>query len=269
MAAIHLIPDPTRLQQSVQLAQEFGACFEYNDFFDPALLDDDRRLRDRLDLYRSLDRDRSLDTLHGAFYDVTVHSDDPRIRQVSELRVRQSLDAACALGVRGVVFHTGLIPNFKSPYYLGNWIDRNERFWKGVCEEYPETQVFIENMFDADPTCMAALAKRMGVARNFGLCLDYAHAQVFGGDPQPWVEQLGPYVRHMHVNDNDGLDDLHAAVGDGVIDWAFFNRLLVDRDMHPSVLIEVKDLDAQRRSLEFMREAGVYPFNVERGDAAC
>ena len=269
MAAIHLIPDPARLEQSVQLAQEFGACFEYNDFYDPALLEDERRLRERMDLYLALDRDRSLDTLHGAFFDVTVHSDDPRIRQASELRVRQSMDAARALGVRGVVFHTGLIPNFKNPYYLQNWANHNERFWTAICGEYTGIQVFIENMFDTDPACMAELARRMEAVSNFGLCLDYAHAQVFGGDPQSWVEQLGPYVRHMHVNDNDGTDDQHAAVGSGAIDWMRFTQLLANHGLRPSVLVEVKDLDSQRRSLEFMREAGVYPFDAERGEDAC
>ena len=269
MAAIHLIPDAARLQESVQLAQEFGACFEYNDFFAPALLDDGQRLRERVALYKAADRDRSLDTLHGAFFDVTVHSDDSRIRQVSELRVRQSMDVARELGVRGVVFHTGIIPNFKSPFYRDNWVERNDRFWTGICEEYPQIEVYIENMFDTDPACLAALAKRMQAVSSFGVCLDYAHAQVFGNDPQPWVEQLGPYVKHMHINDNDGLDDLHGAVGSGVTDWARFNKLLAEQGIRPSVLIEVKDLDAQRRSLEFMRDASIYPYDVERGGTTC
>ena len=269
MSAVHIIPDPARLEESLALAEYWDAGFEYNDFCEPRLLDDETAFRARIGLYRSMDRDRSRDTLHGAFLDVTVHSDDPLIRRVSEKRVLQSMEAARALGVRGVVFHTGLIPNFRSSFYTKNWLDRNRLFWSDICGRYPEIGVWMENMFDMDPLLLLALAESMGDDANFGICLDYAHALVFGGDPALWLACLAPYVRHMHINDNDGQDDLHDAVGDGIIDWVCFDRALREKGITPSVLIETKDLRKQRASLEYMRERRIYPFGQEGGTASC
>lgn len=265
MPRVHIIPDPNCLEASCELAQEFDACFEYNDFFVPALLDDRVLWDERVRRYLALDRDRSHDTLHGAFLDVTVHSDDARIRQVSELRVQQSMDAARVLGVRGVVFHTGTIPNFKSDLYYDTWLARNTAFWTAICDEYAPLQVFMENMFDMTPELMRLLAQRMAEVEGFGLCLDYAHARIFGDDPDPWVGQLAPYVRHLHINDNDGARDLHLPVGGGDTDWQCYDRLVREAPMEPSVLIEVRSVDDQRRSLEFMRAQGLYPF-AKRGE---
>ena len=257
---ISLIPNPERLEESCALAEEWDAGFEYNDFYDPALLDDAARLRERIARYRALGRAGRGDTLHGAFYDVTVHSRDGQIRAISERRVRQSMDAAQALGVRGVVFHTGLIPNYHDAFYSRPWLEDNLRFWTKLCAEYPGIEVWMENMFDREPERLAELAGAMRDVPQFGVCLDYAHASVFGGEPGVWVRALAPYIRHLHLNDNDGLADRHDAVGDGVTDWALFDRRIRAEGLRCSALIETRSLKKQRRSLHFLRERRIYPF---------
>jgi hypothetical protein len=114
MHRIYIIPDRTNISESLRLAETYNACFEYQDFFLPHVLDDEQTKNEWISFYRALPRDRSQDMLHGAFLDVTVHSADKYIRMVSEHRIRQSLDIARALQIRGAVFHTNTIPNFKS-----------------------------------------------------------------------------------------------------------------------------------------------------------
>lgn len=268
MSQLYLIPSAKRLAESVALASQVQAHFEYNDFYSPALMDDPEACRGRMRLYQAADRDLSRDTMHGAFFDVTIHSDDPLIRQVSEKRVRQSMAIAKEMGLRGVVFHTGTIPNFHTSFYEDTWLRRNRDFWRKVAEEYPDTQIFMENMFDMEPRLLMALAEEMKDCPTFGVCLDYAHARVFGGDPASWVEALAPYVRHMHVNDNDGVRDLHAAVGEGTTDWMLYNRHLRENRIHASVLLETADLDRQRRSLAYMAEHKIIPLD-EGGNDPC
>lgn len=260
MPALHIIPDPGRLEECLALARAYKAAFEYNDFYDPALLDDPAALARRVEQYLALPRDRSRDTMHGAFLDVTVHSSDPQIRRVSEARVRASMEIARALGLRGVVFHTGLIPNFRSGYYLEGWRRCNRDFFGALAADFPEIDILMENMFDESFEPLAALAEDLRAAPNFGVCLDYAHARVFGRAPAAWAAALGPYIRHLHINDNDGLEDLHDAVGEGCIDWAEFDRAIRALPQQPSVLIETKDLDKLRRSLAYMERHGIYPF---------
>lgn len=260
MKKLYLIPDPRDLEESVSLAERYDAAFEYNDFFIPRVLDDRELLFKTIDMYKALPRERKNDTMHGAFLDVTVHSEDPLIREISEKRVLQSMEAAKELSLRGVVFHTGAIPNFNSGAYEKRWLSANISFWSSVCERYPDTRIYMENMFDIEPDLLLALAEETKDIPNFGICLDYAHAKVFGGDPYKWLKLLAPYVLHMHINDNDGKSDLHLAVGDGIIDWNEFSKGIADLDIKPSVLIETSAIDRQKRSLEFMSANKIYPF---------
>lgn len=264
MGTIHLIPDPLRLEESFRLAESVGAAFEYNDFFDPALLDDREALTKRIGTYCALPRDRSRDTLHGAFYDVTVHSQDPLIREASRKRVRQSMECAEALGVRAVVFHTGTIPNFTNKPYEDNWVEENARFFREISADFPKIGILMENMFDMRPEMMAALSDRMAAVPQFGICLDWAHAAVFGssfGNVKDWFTKLRPYLRHLHINDHDGLRDLHLPLGKGITDWSVFSESMYTSGISPSVLIEVSSLEAQRTSLQYMKENGIYPFS--------
>ena len=259
-ANIHLVPDYKNIKASMALAEDYNACFEYNDFFNPAVLDDENEVNSRIERYKSLGRDRSHDTLHGAFLDIVIHSSDSLIRDASYFRVRQSMRIAQKLNIRGVVFHTGLIPNFHTGYYLDNWLAMNEEFWQMMLEEFPEQHIFMENMFDEEPDCLLRLAERMKGEERFGVCLDYAHAQVFGKSPEEWFERLKVFVRHLHINDNDGADDLHLPVGEGVIDWDVYDNVLKASGMRPSVLIETSSIANQRKSLEFMAAHRLYPF---------
>ena len=260
MGSIYLIPDRNRIEESMKLAKQYEACFEYNDFFSPAVLEDEAKIEELIAFYQGLDRDRSQDTLHGAFLDVTIHSDDPAIRAVSEHRVRQCMEIADRLGIRGVVFHTNTIPNFRVDFYQKNWLACNERFWHQILKEFPNLSVFIENMFDEEPDLLAQLAEKMQDEERFGICFDYAHAQVFGYDIDDWMEQLGKYVKHMHINDNNLVADLHQSVGSGQIDWNVFNANMQKKEIAASVLVEVKDLEVQKKSLEYMQEKRIYPY---------
>ena len=76
---------------------------------------------------------------------------------------------------------------------------------------------------------------------------------------ETWVRELAPYIRHMHINDNDLKADLHQPVGDGRIDWQKFHRLMQQYQVTSSVLVEVKGYEAQKKSLEYLRRFGVFP----------
>ena len=257
---LYLIPEIRRLRESAEVAARYGAGFEYNDFFHPDVLDDPDEIRRRVGLYLDLPRDRSLDTLHGAFLDVTVHSADPRIVSVSDARIRQCMEIATRLGVRAVVFHTNLIPNFFSESYMQNWCEKNEAYWRRILKDYAPIRVYIENMFDRTPDCLCRLAERLSGEPGFGICLDYAHACVFGDDPKRFCEMLKPYVRHLHVNDNDLVHDAHWPVGKGKIDWVAYNAFAGGLSGDVTTLIEVGSLEDFEQSVRAMKARGIFPF---------
>lgn len=258
---LEIIPDREDMERELALAERYGAVFEYNDFMLPRDLDDEDGCRKKIAFYKSIDRDRSADTMHGAFIDVAVHSDDSLIRSASRTRVRQSMRIAEELGIRGVVFHTGLTPNFYDTTYRDRWLWANVEFWTKVLDEFPGLSVYVENMFDAESRELARLGDAMAEQERFGVCLDYAHAAVFGkGESlRRWHENTIDYVRHVHMNDNDLKDDLHLPVGSGKIDWKKVWGMLKTCGSCPSVLLEVSGWEAQRRSLEYLEAHDLMP----------
>ena len=147
---LEIIPDRNDIERTLKLAEEYGAVFEYNDFMIPPQTEDADKRRETVAFYRSLGRDLSQDTLHGAFLDITVHSQDPWIRRVSGKRIYQSMETAEELGVRGVVFHTGLLRDYREKSYLENWLETNAAFWEKILEDFPGREIYLENMFEAD-----------------------------------------------------------------------------------------------------------------------
>lgn len=246
-----IIPDFERREESAKLAEDYNAGFEYNDFFLPYVYQNDAEIKRRIEGYKALERDRSNDTLHGAFLDVIVSSDDTYIAEYSKKRLRQSMEIARELSVKGVVFHSGLVPGVTTPAYLNNWVERQEIFYRELCGEYPELTVYLENTQEISPKLLLPLIERMSDCKNFRVCLDYAHARISKTPVEEWVTELAPYIAHMHVNDNDLKADLHQIPGEGKIDWWKF-ALLTAGLKNVSVLVELGGVERQRQALEYL-----------------
>ena len=181
MSKFLIIPQINNIDESLKLAEKYGFGFEFNDFFFPDVLDDKSRTDELIEKYKACGLPEYC-TMHGAFFDVLIFSDDREIRRISEMRIRQSLDIARRLEVKGVVFHTNHTPHITTKLYLNNWLDRNEDFWRRILAEYPDVRVYMENMFDDSPRLLSLLASRMADVSSFGVCFDYAHAVIFGSD---------------------------------------------------------------------------------------
>lgn len=253
---IYIIPDRKDLERSLSLVQEYGAHFEYNDFFLPVIMDDEKTIGEIISLYESCASLPGGNSMHGAFLDVTIHSDDPLIRKISDIRIRQSIAIAQRAGVKRVVFHTGLIPGFILPSYLEGFEKKNEAYFRELCAEFPDMEILMENMFDDTPAPLAGLAAKLKDVENFGVCFDYAHAHVFGKNVsiEEWVQALAPYVKHLHINDNDLYNDSHDALGSGKIDYSKFKKYYETYFPTASVLLEVSGYEKAKCSLQYLKE---------------
>lgn len=263
MSIIEIIPKKEEISKSLELSAKYNAAFEYNDFFIPAVLDSPSQIDSLISFYSDLPRDRSNDTLHGAFLDIAIHSSDARIRQISDQRMRQSMNIAKNLGIRGVIFHTNLIANFYDKIYRQNWLEKNLAYFSALAAEYPDIEIFIENMFDLEPDMFAAFGEAAKNCPTLHLCLDVAHANLSHSSLKEWMELAHPYIRHIHINDNDGHFDLHQAVGQGNINWQEFDQLMRQYQIHSSLLIENNSVTQQQESLSYLEMNHFYPFCLE------
>ena len=254
MKGIYMIPDYRQLQVSADVAAEYGLCFEYNDFFFPEILDDEASVEERIQAYTSLGRDCSRDTMHGAFFDVTVFSYDSKIREIAMLRMRQSMEIAKRLGLRAVIFHGNYLPFLRRESYDKAWLSYTEEAVRTLAKEYPGIGIYLENMFEDSPELLVCLAEGLRDVPEFGLCLDYAHALLNSDEIAGWMQEMAPYLKHMHINDHHFDADVHLVPGDGMTDWQEFCLLKERYAPEATVLCEVRGLEATRRSVEFLNE---------------
>lgn len=260
MGKLYCIPLIQDINRYLGFAEKYNACFEYNDFFIPGLLDDGFTLNKVIKQYMSVRPGGTGDTMHGAFLDICVNSEDSKILEVSDYRVRQCMDIAVKMGLKAVIFHTNYIVNFRLGSYLDSWISRNEEYWRKILRDYKEQYIYIENMFDDAPYMLKSLAERMADEPRFGVCLDVAHACISGSPMDNWYSQMASYVKHIHINDNDGNEDLHSPVGTGIIKWDKFDSWCRGLAKEPSVLVEVRGYGHLEASIEYMQKNKIYPF---------
>jgi N-acetylneuraminate synthase len=78
-------------------------------------------------------------------------------------------------------------------------------------------QMFHNLFVEADDT--AAFCRATGI----GLTLDVSHSQLaanhYGQHFEDFVEQVGPFVRHLHLVDAGGVDEEGLQIGDGCVDF--------------------------------------------------
>lgn len=241
------------LDEHLRLAKEYHVALEINDFYDPAVLDNPQEIDRIIERYQKKGIPMG-STMHGAFLDIVIHSRDANVRHNSMNRMRQSMEIADRLGVKGVVFHTGYQPQIFGEDYENSVITGNVAFLKEMLLKYPHINIYLENMFDDTPGILTEISKQLCEYDNYGICLDYGHALVYGTDIKRWIEDTASYVKHLHINDNDRKKDLHQAIGAGAIDWEEFAVYYRQYFSGCSVLVEVGDADSQKVSLDFLKD---------------
>lgn len=255
MGQVLIIPDRNNLRQSLELAEKYKLGFEYNDFFIPDLLDDEEKLEKVICDYQKVSLPAYC-TLHGAFFDIIPFSIDAKVREISIQRIEQSIAVAKRFGAKGVVFHTNYNPFLDTDVYVKNWIEQNIQFWSSILEKHSDIHIYLENMFDTTPDIMEVLSEVLCKYENFGVCLDYAHAAISKTPPEIWAKRLGRFVKHVHINDNDLVSDLHLAWGKGKINRADFYECFDTYMKGASVLIETSSFENIKTSIEVFIEEG-------------
>lgn len=253
MKHVLIVSRAEKLEEYLQIAKEYQVSFEINDFFDARILDNEEEIENVINAYKNVGIPKD-STMHGAFLDLAINSSDARIREISEFRMKQSMEIARKLGVKGVVFHSNYNSDIPGDAYKQHLIEAMSSYLAKLLQEYPEIDIYMENMFDKTPEVLEEISKRLQEYPNYGVCLDWAHVNVYGRSGDEWAKSLYPYVKHMHINDNDYNTDLHLVLGKGKIDWNEFMEYYDKYFKGASVLIETNHPKHQRESLEYLKE---------------
>ncbi|MBQ9701224.1 MAG: hypothetical protein IJV71_11480, partial [Lachnospiraceae bacterium] len=72
------------------------------------------------------------------------------------------------------------------------------------------------------------------------------------------ARKLGKYVKHIHINDNDLISDLHLPWGAGKIDRQTFYECYEKYMSNATVLVETSSLQNIKKSLQVLEADGVF-----------
>ncbi|MDI9569330.1 MAG: sugar phosphate isomerase/epimerase family protein [Pseudomonadota bacterium] len=201
-------------------------------------------------------------TFHAPFMDLRPGALDPWIRDASRRRIEQAIQVATYFQPAAIVCH----PSFDDRYYVSSedqWLENSVQTWRQLLAAAP-VRLVLENVYERGPRQLRRLLAALDTPQC-GFCFDTGHFQVFSQAPlADWLETLHPYLRHVHLHDNNGDVDAHLPMGEGKFPFADLFEFLEKKGCRPIFAIEAHNERNLLRSLE----------NLERmaflgGDAPC
>lgn len=141
--------------------------------------------------------------------------DEPRQGDLSDyyLRLQSSLAELDSEGVE-------IIPQTMAPF---PWHFGGQRF---------------QNLF-IDAQSITRWCEKIGLR----ICLDVSHSRLasthFGWDFEAFIQEVGPFVAHIHMGDAEGVNGEGLQIGEGQIDFVKLGKLLADHCPSASFIPEI------------------------------
>lgn len=179
--------------------------------------------------------------VHGAW---PTDDSTPEKRAEGQKYLRQSLYGCYLLGSKHLVIHPPMPYGWSSeddPDFVEEIAVQRMKDLMPDCEKYGVT-LCLENMpmkahrISVMPKIVEAVKKVD--SKNVGVCLDTGHCNVFGHDLGEAVRIAAPYLRVLHIHDNDGSNDLHRLPYLGTANWASFTTALAEIGFSGSLSLE-------------------------------
>jgi sugar phosphate isomerase/epimerase len=189
-------------------------------------------------------------TFHGPFWDLSSGSIDPGIRGVSVSRLGSLFDLVDKTRPEQVVCHTGFDPRHHKGHRRA-WIENSLSTWAPFVKraEILRTPLALENVWEEDPELHLELLE--GIKSPWlGFCLDVGHQHSFSRTTlDKWLHATWPYLKEVHLHDNDGSFDTHLPIGSGTIDFDYLFNFLGEKKISPVLTMEPHSVEHMSETL--------------------
>ncbi len=216
---------------------------------------------------RRLGEERGLGySMHAPYYEVNIGSLNEGIWRASLAETIKAIDLAAELGCAYLTIHGGHLSKEDVSETLIDAVRRNTLeslkvirahcASRGVvpCLENRNSSSMTSRKVGTMPAELIELCEAAGP--GVGITLDLGHANLSGMNALSFVEAVGANrIRLMHLHDNGGEADDHAAIGSGTIDFSAFAARYVSAGWSFPLAIECKrleDIFASARTLRRM-----------------
>ena len=173
---------------------------------------------------------------------------------------RKAMLATKVLGSKYIVIHGALCPDYENDFQINYEV--NVKYFKKLKPYIKEYGVMIalENMDSINPlkhtgmpgvlssaTKMKIMMDDLG--EGFCACLDTGHAFLAGQEPGKMARLLGDRLKVLHMQDGDGVNDMHIPPTCGYIDWDDFLSALHEINYEGSLNFEVDFLRSGAKNI--------------------
>lgn len=200
---------------------------------------------------------------HGPIYDLNPGSPEPVVRDFTVRAMSAAVRATRTLGADRMVIHSGFNPllprECEDP-----WSESAASALRTVVGAARESglRLLLENSFEESPETLVRLAEAIDPsgAGDVGFCFDLAHARLRSNlSFSEWLAALSPRVAEFHLNDCDGKDDLHLALGDGVCEVIPFLETVAGGTLRETPIVLEMPIERAEKSLAYLAARGFRP----------
>ena len=192
--------------------------------------------------------------LHAPSNELFPCAIDEKARELAAYRYRQAIDLAKRYGSKKMVIHGGYHPWM---YYPVWYVGQSVSFWKDFLKEDPGVEIVLENVLETQPDLILEILEGVDDPR-LRMCFDVGHINAYSYIPiMDWLETCAPWIGHIHVNNNDGREDLHQGLQDGIIPMKELLQRIESLCPEATITLEMTET---KSSLEWLREKRVWNF---------
>ncbi len=212
--------------------------------------------------------------VHLPFHDLQPGSIDNLILEATRTRLKKSIKIAAIYQPRYLVAHDYFIPLYSDLF--SKWLNRAVTTWSQIMEELSPYNIplYLENVREKDPRPISDLLYELSTYR-IRFCFDMGHWFSYGSGSQYqnlsfWLQTLAPFLKHLHLHDNDGIADQHLGLGQGNIPWSELFLDLELLNLKPTFTLEQhtkEDLDLScnfiKKHLEWFSGLGIRKQDIQ------
>ena len=198
-------------------------------------------------------------TMHGPFQDLAPGGIDKKILRATRERFRQVFDLIPVFKPISIVCHTGYDKN-RYHDMEKEWLETAIETWTPLVDDIrgTGTTLVIENVFEKTPEMLFGLLTGLD-STTTGFCFDIGHMYAFSEtSTEDWLKFLGPFLKQLHLHDNDGTWDDHWAIGTGKIDFEILFRFLEKNRLRPVITLEPHQEDWIQQSLDALSKSACF-----------
>jgi sugar phosphate isomerase/epimerase len=207
-------------------------------------------------LYRYLSDEKIPTSCHLPYIDLHFGSRDPKVHEYTFDCLDAGLEMASVLHAQIAVLHLGFSSHIP-PKHREGWQERIVDSLRQlvVNAEEEEIIVAIENTYEPDGELIRDILGQVN-SQWLRFCADLGHAACYSRmAPEEWIESFKKEIVLLHFHDNDGLDNLHATCGDGVVGYEPVFEACKAAELSCPIVLEVPE-DGWDNSIEHLTEVG-------------